>query len=1703
MILTKLGVPVRFFVAVAVGCASLVHPMGAEAQTALTATISASRTGSIDQRFRITVRFSEAVTGFTLSDVRITNGIGIDFVATSNPTFTFTLLPHDNFQGTVYIRIPAGVAQVQGGGLSSSAAQHDFDVDNRPPRATSATVDRRTLTIDFDEDLNETIPPPGVSAFRVDVIATNNVVERAEISDIDVDGDEVTLTLVKGVRHDDFIEMFYNNAGANALRDLRGNLAEEFGVEVPVRNITVAGAGAPGAPTNLEAEANGANAIDLSWTVPANHGDDAITGYRIEVSDDGGDTWADLVSDTEVTRTTYRHMGLAAGDTRHYRVSAINSLGAGATSNVASATTVSRVPGPPTRLTARATGRSTITLTWRSPPSGTAGPITGYLIEVANRSTGPWTVLEGDTGSRSTTYVHRGLSSGTTRYYRVAAINTAGSGRLSNVAEATTDAAAPEAPTNLRAVPSGLGGSREILLTWTRPGHDGGRPITGYRIEVSSTGFSGWTALEANTGSTGTRYTHSSLTPGTSRHYRVAAINSLGTGAFSNVATGTTNAAAPSAPRSLRARADGPNSVTLNWDPPLNTGGAPVIGYRIWRSGSAQGAFIVIQDNTGKTTTTFQDTNLLPATTYRYQVAAINRVGAGQRSPAASTATHAAVPGAPGNLIARAVGTSRIDLSWRAPTNTGGARILGYRIEVSRDAGANWTILRANTGSTVTSFSHPGLQPGSQRHYRVSAINTAGVGAPSRVVRATTEAVLPGAPSGLMARAVGSTAIELSWNPPVSDGGARIVGYRIEASRDPNSGWTVIRPNTRSTATTYRHTNLFAGSTWHYRVSAINSKGTGPASRVARGMTDAVAPGQPQGLRAAAASPSAIRLTWQPPTDIGGAMITGYRIDVAPSAHGPWTALVADTRSTVTTYTHTGLAPVTTRFYRVSAINAAGIGRATTSVSATTPPDVPAAPAGLTATARGTSRIDLSWRAPTNNGGSRVLGYRIEVSSDGGRNWTILRRNTGSTATAFSHTNLQPATTRFYRVSATNLAGTGNPSNVARATTEATVPSAPRNLSADASGTSQIILTWDTPTAHGGALITGYRIEVSENAGANWRILVADTRNIATRYTHTDLAPASTRHYRVSAINRVGVGAASTVASATTDATVPDAPTGLLATPTSPTRIDLAWTAPAYDGGAAITGYRIEVSVDGTGWRDLQSNTGTAGTSYSHTGLEPGSRRFYRISAINRAGTGAPSAVASAATDDPVDRAARLNTMVLPHVAATMTSSTVGAIADRIDAVASGRGMDRRMDMGGMSSMASRFSTRGSGDGGLAGTFLDRDNTGALLLDGSSFVLPLGTSAETAQGAGSSEMAAWGAGEYTRLGEPGASVVDWKGDLVSVHFGADVRFAPDILLGVAASHSIGDFDFTDHTGASPVTGTYGTAISSVNPYVAWFPGMRGAAAWATGGFGWGDIEVEDQREALRASPARTMTGALGGSYQLLESGIGGLKVKGEGWAGRVMVDGSAQIDSVTLNMQRARLALEWTQGYRAASGQEIAMILESGMRYDNGDGANGAGVEVGGGLRYTSDRLGITAEARGRLLASGREGYEEWGAGAMIQFDRATRGEGLSIRVAPSYGDAASGVNGLWERGVSDAVRGYDTRGRSNVDAEVAYGFRGFRGTPYSGFHMAGGGARAFSSGVRYELGSGMGLRIEGTRRESTLGAPRHTLGVRGRLRFR
>ena len=200
----------------------------------------------------------------------------------------------------------------------------------------------------------------------------------------------------------------------------------------------------------------------------------------------------------------------------------------------------------------------------------------------------------------------------------------------------------------------------------------------------------------------------------------------------------------------------------------------------------------------------------------------------------------------------------------------------------------------------------------------------------------------------------------------------------------------------------------------------------------------------------------------------------------------------------------------------------------------------PGAPTGLTATANGQTQIDLLWSAPSDNGGSAITGYRIEVSEDNA-NWRELVPDTGSTATIYSDAGLTAGTTRYYRVSAINPGGTGPASNVANATTDAAAP-APTIASVTA-GEASLTVLWNVPSDTGGSTITAYdlrhiRSDADKTVDSNWTV-VEDvwTGSGNLQYTVTGLNGGIEYDIQVRAVNATGDGSWSATSSGTPTAT--------------------------------------------------------------------------------------------------------------------------------------------------------------------------------------------------------------------------------------------------------------------------------------------------------------------------------------------------------------------------------------------------------------------------------------------------------------------------------------------------------------------------------------------------------------------------------------
>ena len=142
--------------------------------------------------------------------------------------------------------------------------------------------------------------------------------------------------------------------------------------------------------------------------------------------------------------------------------------------------------------------------------------------------------------------------------------------------------------------------------------------------------------------------------------------------------------------------------------------------------------------------------------------------------------------------------------------------------------------------------------------------------------------------------------------------------------------------------------------------------------------------------------------------------------------------------------------------------------------------------------------------------------------------------------------------------------------------------------------------------------------------------------------SYTDPAPGDDEHaLQDAAGNDVATFENVAVTNRSTVTGVPGAPTGLTATKAAGanrgTQIDLAWDEPSDTGLSQISGYRIEWSADGNApWADLVPDTGSTDRTHSDSGLPSPTTRHYRVSAINGQGTGSPSGTADATTDDTV-----------------------------------------------------------------------------------------------------------------------------------------------------------------------------------------------------------------------------------------------------------------------------------------------------------------------------------------------------------------------------------------------------------------------------------------------------------------------------------
>ena len=376
-------------------------------------------------------------------------------------------------------------------------------------------------------------------------------------------------------------------------------------------------------PAWLVAKAQGRDSIQLLWTARADDITAAnIEGYRIESSPLNAEgmcaqDWTDLVEDTMNTDTSYLHSGLAP-DTGHcYRVFGINVVGESTgfigfgdsyintyDADAQATTYPAVVPGMPMNVMADATSDTEITVTWASPADNGGADITGYVLQ---------------------------RKSGDGEFMTIAAT------------DASTWWNALDCPMMNDAVPADA---------TPAPGSDdpNADPRSPYcemydglaedaKMVVDATFAANYETI------TDTSYMDMGLMPETMYYYRVAAMNSVGLGEYSDGTMATTEATdtAPGVPTAVMTEAMSDTHIRVSWTAPDN-GGSDITGYEVEYTpdgGTAMTYSCTCADGDANLSATAGVT-LMPETEYSIRVRAINAVGNGEWSDAVTATTMAA-----------------------------------------------------------------------------------------------------------------------------------------------------------------------------------------------------------------------------------------------------------------------------------------------------------------------------------------------------------------------------------------------------------------------------------------------------------------------------------------------------------------------------------------------------------------------------------------------------------------------------------------------------------------------------------------------------------------------------------------------------------------------------------------------------------------------------------------------------------------------------------------------------------------------------------------------------------------------------------------------------------------------------------------------------------------------------------------------------
>ncbi|XP_041468950.1 twitchin-like isoform X3 [Lytechinus variegatus] len=972
--------------------------------------------------------------------------------------------------------------------------------------------------------------------------------------------------------------------------------------------------------------------VRLSWKAPEQDGNSAVSGYSVERRSPKNDIWTRVTSSAPTTSCVVKD--LTYQNDYVFRICAINQYG---TSEPLEGRTVKvklpfDEPDAPAAPKIDGMTRNSADLSWAPPDHDGGSPVTGYFVEYRPTDAREWQRAN-SFPIRDTVSTVPNLREGLEYQFRVVAENDAGEGKPSRSSESAVakdpilPADAPGRPTLEKVTKD------SAAISWSKPVSDGGAPIKGYTIEKRKTGpgpKGDWApCLEVSPKE------ESAVVPdlieGEELEFRVRANNEECPGKPSAPTPSTIIEDKPERPKldigdleDIKVKGGEKFEINL----PLSGFPTPTATWEIGSSPVKETGRVIIK--TARTYTRMTVDSAQRQDAGRYTISVKNASGS---DTARVKVTVLAEPDLPqGPVQVSDITPDSVTLSWKQPVN-GPEDVENYVVEKrDPDTGA-WSKVSSFVPSPH--FKVKNLKEGGEYQFRVSAENQYGVSKPimSETIIAKNPFDPPGMPSQPEVTTTTSTTISIQWKRPSSDGGNPIVGYIVEKRKADTGDWSVA---TRAPVkdTSFTAFKLTEGTSYEFRVKAVNEAGPGKPSDASDAITARPPPVKPKvdsscrnrEITAVAGEKFRVEISFEgsPPPNITWSRSDKNGITVEPTRR----ITFEDTElSTIMVNSEAERGDAGT--YAVTFNNEKGTDTATVRIIVVDKPSAPEGP--LAATDVTADFCRLSWKPPQDDGGSRVTNYVIEKQAAGRSAWTKV--STYVRTTSYDVVNLDEGSVLKFRVMAENQYGVGPPLEGSQPVTikdPFDPPEAPGKPTADEVDRGYVRLSWTAPEADGGSPIIGYIVEKKERDG-EW-IPVNDYNVKETTLPVSNLRDTAEYEFRVFAKNKAGKSSPSrTLLGVEPKAVInpPSAPGVPTASDVGRESVDLKWDKPTSDGGAKLAGYVVEKREEGSPDWEPVSKYPVRGTSVTVDGLEPGKGYEFRVTAENEMGSSEPAVTAA------------------------------------------------------------------------------------------------------------------------------------------------------------------------------------------------------------------------------------------------------------------------------------------------------------------------------------------------------------------------------------------------------------------------------------------------------------------------------------------